>query len=555
MILDNIPDMMHMMQDTELWRGMAVDSFILWLLATPVQFILCWGFYVNSFKGLRHLTANMDLLIALGTTTAYLTSCVTIVVHTVNPDFEVQLYFDSSVLLVTFVLLGRLLENIAKRRTADAIRKLLSLQADKATLLEKDETGQYTKEKEIDINLVQKGDIIKVVPGTQVPADGVIVFGSTTIDEAMITGEALPVAKNLDDHVIGATINKEGLIHVRVTGVGADTALARIVQLVEDAQSQKAPIQAIADKISRVFVPAIILLSLTTFVIWLVLALSGAIPSDWIPSGSNAGLFALLFGLPVLVIACPCALGLATPTAVMVGTGIGAKHGILIKGGAALQSARSVSAIIFDKTGTLTVGKPSVTATRIFVDDLEESEFFTLIGSAESGSEHPLGKAVYMAAKEALAVDHLESPEDFAVAPGKGLSCNVQGRRVLIGNRAWMSENELDISEDMESFAAALESEGQTCVMVGVDDRAVGCVGIADTLKPEAASVVRKLKKMKIQVWMVTGDNRRTAEAIAQQVGITDVFAEVLPSNKASKVIELQNQKHKVAMVVWNPAR
>jgi len=556
MVLDNIPAMADMMQNTELWRGMSVDSFILWVLATPVQLFLCWGFYVNSYKALRHLSANMDLLVALGTVTAYLTSCATIVVHTAIPQFQVQLYFDSSVLLVTFVLLGRLLENLAKRKTVDAITNLLKLKADTATLLEEvvDEEGDHNmlSEKDIPVELLQKGDIIKIVPGEQIPADGVVVFGNSTVDESMLTGEALPVARSIGDEVIGATINKEGLLHVRVTGVGSDTALARIVQLVEEAQGQKAPIQAVADKISRVFVPTIILIALLTFVVWLVLGLTGVVPSSWIPSGSNAVLFAVLFGLPVLVIACPCALGLATPTAVMVGTGVGAKKGILIKGGAALQTARRVSAVIFDKTGTLTLGKPSVTASRLFADGLDEAAFFRLIGAAESGSEHPLGRAIYEAAKERLFVDRWDPPEEFKAEPGKGLGCTVDGSRVLIGNRAWLVDNDIDdLPEEMESFAAELEEEGQTCVMVAIDNKVAGCLGIADTLKPEASAVVARLKKMGIGVWMVTGDNRRTAEAIAKSVGITNVLAEVLPGNKASKVLELQKEHHHVvAMVV-----
>jgi len=559
MILENIPDVADRMRATEAVPGFPVDAFILFLLATPAQFWLGWKFYISAARGLRHFTANMDLLVALGTSAAYFLSIATILVHAVNPDFEVQLYFDSSVLLITFILFGRLLSNVAKGKTADAITKLLALQADTAVLLQLDEqTGKVLEEREIDVNLVQKGDVLKIVPGEQIPADGEIVFGVTSIDQSMLTGEAVPVAKGVGDEVIGGTINREGTVHMRATRVGAETALARIVQLVEEAQNEKAPIQAVADLISRFFVPAIILLSGLTFALWLILTLTDVVPSDWVPSGSNAFLFACLFGIPVIVIACPCSLALATPTAVMVGTGVGARNGILIKGGVALELAHKVSAVIFDKTGTLTSGHPSVTDFRLFVDTVDELEFFRLIGSAESGSEHPLGKAIHEFSKEKIsgaqaeAVDvvKLETPQDFVAEPGKGMSCGIGERKVLIGNRLWMEENDLEVMEEMDRFISPLEEEGQTCVIVAVDGEAVGSVSIADTLKPEAVRVVKKLRKMKIEVWMVTGDNRKTAEAIASQVGITNIFAEVLPSNKATKVKELQGKGHVVAMVV-----
>ena len=345
-------------------------------------------------------------------------------------------------LLITFIMFGRLLSFAAKGKNADAITKLLALQADAVVLLMLDDrTGEVMEEKEIDVNLVKKGDILKIMSGEQIPTDGEIVFGATSIDQSMLTGEAVPVAKSVGDEVIGGTINKEGTIHMKATRVGAETALACIVNLVEEAQNEKAPIQAIADMISRIFVPVILCLSGLTFALWLILTLAGVVPSDWVPGGSNAFFFACLFGIPVIVIACPCSLALATPTAVMVGTGVGARNGILIKGGVALELAHKVSAVLFDKTGTLTSGRPSVTDFRLFAETVDEDEFFRLIGSAESGSEHPLGKAIHDFTKERLSEGaeedaiRLETPHDFVAAPGKGMSCSVGERRVLIGNR------------------------------------------------------------------------------------------------------------------------
>jgi len=564
MVLEMIPDVMHKMRDTLLWRGFSIDALLLWILATPVQFGLGWSFYVNSFKALRHLSTNMDVLIALGTNAAYFYSVISIVIRMIDPSFDADLYFDTSVLLITFVMLGRLLENLAKARTAQAITKLLSLQAETAVLIRVDEqSGQVISEEQIDVNLIYKGDLLKVVPGEVIPADGVVAYGTTSVDESMLTGEMLPVPKNVGDEVTGGTLNKEGMIHVRTTRVGSDTALARIVQLVEEAQTQKAPIQAFADLLSRFFVPTVLILSFITFSLWLIFSYTGLVPGSWIPSGSNKFVFSFLFGLSVTVIACPCALGLATPTAVMVGTGIGAKNGVLIKGGEALQMARKVSAIIFDKTGTLTRGSPTVTDSRLFMSeddddqeggDISQAQFLRMIGSAESGSEHPLGKAIYEFAKQGLAGEDEErtqfvTPENFHAEPGKGLSCSVDGQLVLIGNRSWMEQQGLEISQQINSFMSALEEQGKTSVLVALEDRIVGCLGIADELKPEAPAVVKGLQKMGIKVWMVTGDNRRTANAVAADAGITDVFAEVLPSNKADKVRELQEQGYRVAMV------
>jgi len=449
------------------------------------------------------------------------------------------------------------MENIAKAKTADAITKLLSLQPATAVLLHVDEnTGEIIEEKEVDTNLIQKGDLLKVVPGEKIPVDGQVVSGTSTTDESMLTGEALPISKNPGDQVIGGTINKEGMIRIKATHVGADTALSRIVQLVEEAQTQKAPIQAFADKVARFFVPTILFLAFLTFSVWFSLSMSGVLPADWIPSGSNNFVFSFLFALSVVVIACPCALGLATPTAVMVGTGIGARHGILIKGGAALEIGHKVSAVIFDKTGTLTQGAPSVTQTRIFDDSTSLRRFYQLTGSAESASEHPLAKAILEKAKVMVSGGLNESerlqlvePEQFSVEPGRGLRCRVKSQEVMIGNRSWMEDNRINVPFEADDFICGVEEEGETCVLVGVDGKFVGCIAIADTLKPEASAVVEKLKRMKIDVCMVTGDNRRTAHAIASKVGITHVFAEVLPAKKAEKVKELQRSNKKVAMV------
>ena len=447
----------------------------------------------------------------------------------------------------TFVVGGKYMEVVAKGKTSEALSKLMDLQATHAILLRIDAaSGEVVGEEEIGIELVQQGDVLKVVPGAKVPVDGAVVFGHSSTDESMVTGESMPVNKEVGSTVIGGTINQHGVLHVRADRVGADSALAQITRLVEDAQSNKAPIQAIADKISAYFVPVVVLIAVLSFVVWISLAYT-VVPDDWIPDGQGRFLFALIFFMTVLVIACPCALGLATPTAVMVGTGLGAMHGVLIKGGAALEKAYKVNAIIFDKTGTLTYGKPVVTDVMAFGGDgaWTDARFLTYLGSAEASSEHPLGRCIYehvqrLAGDEGSAVAVLPAAE-FEAVPGRGLQCVVEGHRVFVGNRKGMAASgAAPVSAATNEQLEALENEGKTVMMMSVDGVVVGSIAVADTIKPESRQVVRMLEEMGTEVWMVTGDNRRTAQAIAKQAGIKNVFAEVMPADKAEKVKELQ---------------
>eukprot|EP01137_Pigoraptor_chileana_P025404 Opistho-2@94854 len=554
MVFPYIPSVEHVFK-TEITSGLTVMSFTLFILTTPIQFGVGARFYIGAFKSLRHGVANMDVLVAGGTSAAYFYSIVTIALAMANPHYEAMEAFEISALLITFILLGKVLELLAKRKTSAAIRKLMDLQPGTAILLSVDDaTGKVLSEKEILSKLVQRGDLLKVLPGAKVPADGVVVYGQSHVDESMITGESLPVHKMAGADVTGGTVNREGVLHVRADRVGADTVLSQIAKLVEDAQSSKAPIQALADKISRVFVPTVIAISLAVFLLWI--ALNYTVVSDsFLPKATGRFLFAFLVFISVLVVACPCALGLATPTAVMVGTGIGARNGVLIKGGEPLQTAHSVNAIIFDKTGTLTHGKPVVTDVIMAKEStLSRIEFMAIVGAAEQNSEHPLGKAIYNAAvQECSAADG--SPASFAEAssfeavPGRGLKCTIDGRAVFVGNRAWMVENGCDVDAHLEEAMKELELTGKTAMLTAVGGSVVGVVAVSDTLKPESRAVVRELRNRGVTVWMVTGDNARTAHAIAAQAGIVDVFAEVLPGDKTLRVRELQDSGRVVAMV------
>lgn len=531
--------------EAELLPTLSVGHVLEFLFATPVQFWIGAEFYKKSYKALAHKAATMDVLVALGTSAAYFYGIFAMIYTYFVPEFAGAVFFETSALLITFIVLGKYLEASAKGKTSDAIKKLLSLQAKSAILLKLDAEGNVLDEEEIATDLIQKGDVLKVYPGEKIPTDGTIMFGSSAIDESMITGESLPVNKTVGDEVIGATVNQQGILHVKTTKVGSETALSQIVKLVQDAQTSKAPIQGFADKISAVFVPVVVLIAIATFAIWSLLFAAGIVPSTWLTAGTTPFLFSFLLGVTVLVIACPCALGLATPTAVMVGTGLGAEHGILIKGGEPLETAHSINAVILDKTGTITYGKPNVTD--IYTVTGTEEELLYYIASAEAGSEHPLGKAIVNFAKEKVTI--LNSPEDFTTVTGRGISAKVDGKSVLVGSRALMQENEISLPESLDAIMQSYEEDGKTAMLVAVDDSLLGTVAVADTVKPESLSAITRLKAMGIDVWMVTGDNSRTAKAIARQVGINHVFADIMPSEKAEKVKELQNQNKIVAMV------
>eukprot|EP00753_Platysulcus_tardus_P014251 PLAT4261.1.p1 GENE.PLAT4261.1~~PLAT4261.1.p1 ORF type:complete len:1218 (-),score=693.24 PLAT4261.1:280-3933(-) len=539
--------------DTRIISSVSLRGLLMFLLATPVQFGPGRRFYVGAWRGLRTNAMGMDFLVALGTSAAYFYSVFAAIQACVLPDFTPNYFFETSATLITFIVLGKYMEAAAQGRTSEALSKLMNLQVPRATLLRLDAAGEVAEELDIDAALIQPDDILKVTPGASVPTDGVVVWGSSSVDQAVFTGESMPVSKEVGDDVIGATKNTTGVLHIRATRVGDDTALSKVISLMEDAQTSKAPIQAYADRIAGMFVPVVVSLALLTFTVWYVSCLAGWVPDDWIPEGSNHFLFSLLFAMSVVVVACPCALGLATPTAVMVGTGVGARHGILIKSGAALEGAHSVDTIVFDKTGTLTLGQPRLLAHCVLDADMTEAQFIALVGSAEQGSEHPLAAAVVDFARD-FRDEHLEPlkllrPEGFLAVPGKGVQCTLDGKRVLLGNRRWMESNSCSLPRTASQTMTQYEKDGMTAVAVAYDDAVVGVLGIADDLRPEAAATVKQLQAMGIEVWMVTGDNSRTARVVAHRLGITNVLAEVLPGGKASKVTDLQARGSKVAMV------
>ncbi|RME54842.1 copper-translocating P-type ATPase [Candidatus Woesearchaeota archaeon] len=482
------------------------QDYLMWLLATPVQFYIGKQFYQGAWAALKNKTANMDTLIALGTSAAYFFSVYVILF---NPS-EHQ-YFEASAVLITLVVFGKYLEAIAKNKTSQAISKLMKLGAKYATVI------RNNKELKIPIDDVKKGDIILVRPGEKVPVDGIIIEGHTTIDESLVTGESLPVEKKKNDQVIGSTINKLGSFKFKATKVGSETTLARIIKLIEDAQSKKAPIQRFADSVSSYFVPAVILISVITFLTW------------YFVIGSSIG-FALKASVAVLVIACPCALGLATPTAIMVGTGKGARHGILIKGGDSLESAYKLKYIVFDKTGTITKGQPEVT------NVLGDKDTLLLAASIENHSEHPIGEAIVKKAKGLK----LKKVTKFKSITGKGVKAKIGSKEYYLGSPKLMLEKGIGLSpyqKQIEEF----ENQGQTVITLAENNVVKGVVSVADEIKENSASAIRRLKKLGLEVYMITGDNKKTAAAIAKKAGIKNYFAEVLPEDKAKHVKQLQN--------------
>ncbi|GAB4274193.1 MAG: heavy metal translocating P-type ATPase [Deferrisomatales bacterium] len=494
-------------------------ALVQWLLCTPIV-VAGANFYVNGFKSLRNLSPNMDALVAIGTGTAYL--------YSVYQTFwgTGHLYYETAGLLLAFILLGKTLEAVAKGKTSEAIKKLVGLQPKTARVLRNGD------EVEIPVEEVEVGDRIRVRPGEKIPVDGTVVEGLSAVDESMITGESIPVDKGPGDVVIGATVNRTGTFVFEATRVGSETALAQIIHLVEEAQGSKAPIQNLADRVSGVFVPAVVGIAVLAFHVWMT------------PQDAQLG-FALTAFIAVLIIACPCALGLATPTAVMVGTGKGAEMGILIKGADALQRAGEVQTVVFDKTGTLTRGEPRLTDA-VPLDPLPADDLLRLAAAVERGSEHPLGEAVVAAAAERGLV--VPEATEFAAVPGKGVAAQVDGRRVLVGTTRFLEESGIP-PDPLVGEMTRLEEEGKTALCVALDGSAAGVLAVADTLKEHSAAAVASLKKLGVQVVLLTGDNPRTARAIAQQVGIDRVLAQVLPADKAREVQKLQSEGLTVAMV------
>lgn len=508
---------------------MEIRYFAMFLIATPIQIWAGWQFYKGAWMAARHLTTNMNTLVAVGTSVAYLYSVfITFFPNAVRTaGLAPEAYYDTSTAIIGLILMGRWLEARAKGQTSEAIKKLMGLAPRTARVI------RGGLETDLPLEQVQVGDVIRVRPGDKVPVDGVVLEGTSAVDESMLTGESLPVEKGPGSGVIGATLNRTGSFTFSATRVGKDTALAQIVKLVEDAQGSKAPIQRLADQISSYFVPAVLILSLLTFGMWYLL---GPEPKFT---------YALVSMIAVLIIACPCALGLATPTAIMVGTGKGAEYGVLIRGGEALEGAHKVNAIVLDKTGTLTRGKPSVTDV-IPANGLSENDLLRLVGSTERGSEHPLGEAIVLRASE-LGLP-MSTVTAFSALAGHGISATVDGKNLLVGNARLMEQSGVHLN-GLGEQASALALLGKTPMYVAADGEAAGLIAVADTLKPESREAVRELRALGLEVWMLTGDNRATAEAIAQQVGITNVMAEVLPGEKSAKVKELQSQGKVVAMV------
>ncbi len=504
------------------WAHAQWVNFLFLLLATPVQFYTGWDYYVGGYKSLRNKSANMDVLVALGSSVAYFYSIVV-----TAGLLGGHVYFETSAAIITLIKVGKLLEVRAKGKTSEAIKALMGLQAKTARV---ERNGQVL---DIPVDQVQAGDIVIVRPGEKIPVDGVVVNGHSAVDESLLTGESLPVDKKTGDEVIGATLNKEGLLKFEATKVGRETALAQIVRLVEEAQGSKAPIQALADKVSAVFVPVVVAIAALTFVVWLA-AGAGFTP-------------ALVRLVAVLVIACPCALGLATPTAIVVGMGKGAGQGILFKNSAALERAHALQAVVLDKTGTITKGEPAVTDVVTGSGwQFDPNHLLQLAASVERGSEHPLGAAIVKAA-QAKGL-HLNEPAGFQAIAGHGVAAQIEGQKVLLGNLRLMEREGVALN-GLGAKVEELQNQAKTAMWVAVDGQATGVIAIADTIKDGSKEAIAALKKMGLQVIMMTGDNQATAQAIAAEVGVDRVLAEVLPGDKAANVAQLQAEGLAVAMV------
>ncbi|MEJ8307374.1 heavy metal translocating P-type ATPase [Saccharibacillus sacchari] len=514
--------------------GMLMNPWFQLALATPVQLIIGWQFYVGAYKALRNGSANMDVLVALGTSAAYFYSLYLSIQWAADGSMNMaghgmpELYFETSAVLITLVLVGKWFESRAKGRSSDAIRSLMGLQAKTAIVI------RDGVETELPVEEVAVGDIVRVRPGEKIPVDGVVSEGRSSVDESMLTGESLPVGKEPGSQVAGATINKNGALLVKATKVGRDTALAQIVRVVEEAQGSKAPIQRMADVISGIFVPIVVGIAIVTFAIWYFA----------VDSGNFSG--ALEKAIAVLVIACPCALGLATPTSIMAGSGRAAEFGILFKGGEHLETARSVDTIVLDKTGTVTKGKPELTDAIAY--SIEENDLLAFVGAAENASEHPLAEALVRGVGERGIA--MPQAENFESLPGYGITATVSGRELLVGTRRLLQKRNIDATSALTDMER-LENEGKTAMLVAIDGQLAGVVAVADTLKESSPEAIRRLHEMGLRVIMITGDNLATARAIAAQAGIreSDVLAEVLPEGKAEEVKKLQKSGRKVAMV------
>jgi P-type Cu+ transporter len=510
---------------------MHYSNYVMLALATPLQFWIGWRFYKGLWDGIKARASNMDTLIAIGTTAAYLYSATVTIIPGYFP-FE-SVYFETAAIIITLILIGKLLETRTKEKASSAVRKLLDLQPKMAKVLRQKEGGDR-EEVEIPIEQVQEGDIMIIRPGERIPTDGTVIEGSSSIDESAITGESIPVDKTKGDEVIGATINKSGLVRVRATKVGQDTVLSQIITLVEEARTGKAHMQRLVDQVAKYFVPA-------------VLGIAIVVGLGWYFIGDIGVTFSLLAFVSVIIIACPCALGIATPAALMMGTGKGAENGILFKSGEYLEIANKVKTVVFDKTGTLTRGKPSVTNI-IDLSGLGEAEILRLAAIAESGSEHTLGHAVINIAKEKGII--VSNPDSFEAVSGHGLRASYADHTILIGNRKLMLDNNIPVSEEMDTTLSALEIQGKTATLIAIDNKLAGIIAIADTIKDNAKQAIDSLESMGIEVIMLTGDNERTAKSVASQLGIDRVIAQVLPQEKEQVISRLREREKKIVAMV-----
>jgi P-type Cu+ transporter len=508
---------------------MEVSNYVILALATPIQFWIGWRFYKGMWDGIKARASNMDTLIALGTTAAYVYSAAVTIAPGYFPFASV--YFETAAIIITLILVGRLLETRTKEKASSAVRKLMDLQPRMAKVIK-----EGNREEEIPVEQIQEGDLLIIRPGERVPVDGIVIGGASSIDESAITGESIPVDKSSGDELIGATINQSGLLRVRATKVGQDTVLSQIISLVENARMGKAPMQRMVDQVAKYFVPAVI-------------AVAVGAGLGWYFAGGAGLTYSLLAFVSVIIIACPCALGIATPAALMMGAGKGAENGILFKSGEYLEIARKVNTVVFDKTGTLTEGKPSVTDIVDLSEGIGENELLRLAAIAESGSEHPLGQAVVRKAKESgLPVSN---PESFEAVSGHGLRATYAGHIILIGNRKLMHENRIEIGTRADSILSSLEQEGKTATLVSIDGGLSGMIAMADTVKESAREAIDSLKnKMGIEVIMLTGDNERTARAIASKLGIDRVIAQVLPQQKEEVIARLKSEEGSSSRVV-----
>ena len=525
---------------TYIFEGMLLSGFIQLVFTTPIQFIIALPFYKAAWKSIMNKSASMDVLVVLGTSAAYFYSLFSLIYPYFEPGFETVVFFETSAILLTFIFLGKYLEEVTKGRTSEAIKKLIELRP-KTALIE--ENGI---EKEIPIDDVKEGDICLVHPGTSIPVDGIIIEGQSYVNESMITGESVAVFKEPNNEIIGGTINENGFLKIKATRIGQNTTLNKIIKMVEEAQTTKIPIQKLADRISALFVPVVVIIAVISFTLWFSLYSFNLVDLP-LPAGYSVFLLAFLISIAVLVISCPCALGLATPTAIMVGTGLGAQNGILIRTGESLEIARNADVVLFDKTGTITKGSPEVISIITLDSSLRKNELLQIAASLEKKSEHSLAKAITKKANE-QDVDFL-SVEDFIAIPGKGIEAKIQNQIYSIGNRKIAEEYSIKIDDALNKEMEKLENQGNTTMLVFRNKLPIGIIAVADTIKETSKEAISVLKEMGISVVMVSGDNEKVAKSIAAKVGIDEVHAEILPEDKVNIVQSYQTQKRKAIFV------